>query len=64
MARNVGIAGAAFLLLYVIACLATGQPDLLRMRLVFTLLVPFLVVIVVREWLSRQELIRARQDLA
>ena len=64
MARNVGIAGAAFLLLYVIASVATGQPELLRPRVALTLLIPFVIVVVSREFLSRRALLRAGQDLA
>lgn len=64
MARNVGIAGAAFLLLYVIASVVTGQPELLRARVVLTLLIPFVIVVVIREFLSRRALLRAGQDLA
>ena len=64
MARNVGIAGAAFLLLYALVSLATGQLELLRPRVVLTLLAPFAIVVVAREFQSRRELIRARQDLA
>jgi two-component system NtrC family sensor kinase len=64
MARNVGIAGAAFLLLYALASLATGQRELLRPRVVLTLLIPFVIVVIAREFQSRRALIRARQDLA
>jgi two-component system, NtrC family, sensor kinase len=64
MARNVGIAAAAFLLLYVIASVATGQPELLRTRVALTLLIPFLIVVVVHEVLSRRALVRAGRDLA
>jgi two-component system NtrC family sensor kinase len=64
MARNVGIAGAAFLLLYVIASVVTRQPELLRMRVALTLLVPFIVVVVVRELVARRALLRAGFDLA
>ena len=64
MLRNVGLAGAAFLLLYVIASVVTGQPELLRMRVVLTLLIPFLIVVVGREFVSRRERIRAGLDLA
>ena len=64
MARNVGIAAAAFLLLYVIASVATGQPELLRARVALTLLIPFVIVVVIREFLSRRALLRAGQDLA
>jgi two-component system NtrC family sensor kinase len=64
MVRNVGIAAAAFLLLYVIVSLATGQPELLRVRAALTLLIPFVIVVAVREHLSRRALIRTGQDLA
>ena len=62
--RNVGLAGAAFLLLYVIASLATGQLELLRPRVILTLLIPFVTVVAIREFLSRRALTRAGEDLA
>ena len=58
MARTVGIATAAFLLLYALASVITGQPELLRMRVVLTVLVPFVIVVVVREFVSRRALSR------
>jgi two-component system NtrC family sensor kinase len=64
MVRNVGIAGAAFLLLYVIAAAVTGQTELLRVRVILTLLIPFAIVVAAREFLSRRELSRADKDLA
>ena len=64
MARNVGIAAAAFLLLFAIASVATGQPELLRARVALTLLLPFFIVVVAREFLSRRALGRAGRDLA
>ena len=64
MARNVGIAAAAFLLLYALVSVATGQAELLRPRVALTLLVPFVIVVVAREVLSRRALSRAGQDLA
>ena len=64
MVRNVGIAVAAFVLLYVVASVATGQPELLRTRVALTLLIPFVIVVVVREFLSRRALLRAGRDLA
>lgn len=64
MTRNAAVAIAACLLLYVIAAVATGQPELLHTRVVLTVLIPFVIVVVVREFLSRRALIRAGQDLA
>ena len=64
MIRDVGLAGAAFLLLYVIALLATGQLELLRPRVILTLLLPFVIVVAIREFLSRRALSRAGDDLA
>jgi len=64
MVRNVGIAGAAFLLVYALAALATGQRELLRLPVALTILIPFVVVLGVREFLSRRASLRAGQDLA
>ena len=64
MTRNVVLAGGAFLLLYGIASVATGQLELLRPGVALTLLIPFVIVVAAREFLSRRALIRAGQDLA
>ena len=64
MVRSIGVAGAAFVALYAIASMVTGQPELLRIRVALTILIPFAIVVVIREVLSRRAMVRAVDDLA
>ena len=64
MALHVGLAGGAFLLLYGLVCLVTGQSELLRIPVVLTALVPFIVVVAILQRLSRRAMVRTVNDLA